>query len=257
MDENIGDLIALPDGRVLKTHGKDECSGTPCVIHSPSDHPLKNAPLSWRSDRVMMERVCEHGIGHPDPDDRAHWERRINGDNAQSKEFLDARAQHDCDGCCCPAWEPSPGEKVTGVSTQQIGQPIVTGYFHSSGVDGYSWLKVHEDDPETAQRYLARTDTLKPYEEGEDRELERLQEILRLYGVAWTEGHEHGPFPHLPDGGELRIVDALETVLRTMKFAQTRGFTTVEIDFLTEVIKYSLSDDKWTDEAIRYRRGDS
>lgn len=251
MDENIGDLIGMPDGRVLKTHGKDECSGTPCVLHSPSDHPLKDAPLQWRSERAMMERVCEHGIAHPDPDDRAHWERRL-GDDPASWEFIEARAQHSCDGCCVPPWKPSVGEKVTGVETQNIGQPTVTGYFHSSGVDGKSWLKINKDDFEIAQRYLVETATLKPYEELPG--LERLQEIVKQYGEAWVNGtREFGPFPHLPDGGELRIVDGLEVVLRTMKFAQDRGFTTVSIDLLIEAIGYSFSDAKWTDEAIKYR----
>ena len=252
MDENIGDLIGMPDGRILKTHGKDECSGTPCVLHSPSDHPLKDAPLSWRSERAMMERICEHGIGHPDPDDRAHWERRLGNDPA-SREFIEARAQHGCDGCCVPPWKPSAGEKVTGVSTQQIGQPTVTGWFLDSGVDGMSWLKINKDDQDTAQRYLVKTDTLKPYEE--PLSLGRLQEIVKQYGSAWVDGtREFGPFPHLPNGGELRIVDALEVVLRTMRFAEARGFDTVSIPLLTEAIGYSLSDAKWTDEAIKRRR---
>ena len=251
MDENIGDLWAMPDGRTLKTHGSGECSGTPCVLHSPSDHPLKDAPLDWRMERAMMVRICEHGLAHPDPDDRAHWERRLGGDPA-AKEFIEARAQHDCDGCCVPPWKPSPGEKVTGVSTQQIGQPTVTGWFLDSGVDGMSWLKINEDDPDTAQRYLVKTDTLKPYEEPVT--LEGLQDIVKRYGESWVDGtREFGPFPHLPDGGELRIVDALEGVLRTMKFAQDRGYTTVPINLLTEVIGYSFSDAKWTDEAIKYR----
>jgi hypothetical protein len=99
MPEDIDGSITLPNGATLKTHRKDECTGPPCVIHSPSDHPLRDAPLDWRSDRALMERVCEHGIGHPDPDDRAHWERRI-GDDPVAKEFLDARAQHSCCGCC-------------------------------------------------------------------------------------------------------------------------------------------------------------
>ncbi|MGW3992402.1 hypothetical protein ACWEF6_02830 [Amycolatopsis sp. NPDC004772] len=59
-------------------------------------------------------------------------------------------------------WTPSVGERVTGVETQNVGQPVVTGYFHSSGADGLSWLKVHADDPETAQRFLVGTATLKP-----------------------------------------------------------------------------------------------
>ena len=37
-----------------------------------------------------MERVCKHGVGHPDPDDAAYNDRTGNG-------FLNV---HGCDGCC-------------------------------------------------------------------------------------------------------------------------------------------------------------
>ena len=43
----------------------------------------------------MFERICEHGIGHPDPDQVSYWQR-------WGKEAL---AIHGCDGCCRP--EPS------------------------------------------------------------------------------------------------------------------------------------------------------
>lgn len=62
-----------------------------------------------------------------------------------------------------PRWTPTVGDRVIGVETQTIGQPTVTGYFHSSGQDGLSWLKIQADEPETAQRYLVGTATLKPY----------------------------------------------------------------------------------------------
>jgi len=50
--------------------------------------------LNWRSDRRLMERVCPHGIGHPDPDDVAY--RVSRGEPATV-------AVHGCDGCCVPA----------------------------------------------------------------------------------------------------------------------------------------------------------
>lgn len=80
--------------RVLRTHGPDQCSGEFCCIHNPSDHPLKAAPLNWRGDRGLMERLCEHGIGHPDPDDLAH-KRRTMPDYSER-----AWGTHGCDGCC-------------------------------------------------------------------------------------------------------------------------------------------------------------
>lgn len=65
-DETLG-------GAVLGgVHPASACAGHHCCLHNPSDHPLKHAPLRWRGDRRIMERVCEHGIGHDDPDDLAY-----------------------------------------------------------------------------------------------------------------------------------------------------------------------------------------
>ena len=75
--------VTLESGQVLtKVHDPEKCSGEFCCIHNPSDHPLREFPRYWRADRGMMERICPHGIGHPDPDD-------INPDTV-----------HGCDGCC-------------------------------------------------------------------------------------------------------------------------------------------------------------
>ncbi|MBF9135194.1 hypothetical protein I0C86_40665 [Plantactinospora sp. S1510] len=80
------DLIATHFGDVVVTHGADDCL-PPCTIHSPSNHPMIGWPQNWRGDRKSMERVCEHGVGHPDPDDLQVRVRR------------GARV-HTCDGCC-------------------------------------------------------------------------------------------------------------------------------------------------------------
>lgn len=78
------------DGGVLvNVHPERLCEGRPCCIHHPSDHALKDAPLNWRGDRRIMERICEHGVGHPDPDDGAY--RASQGDEDMT---------HACDGCC-------------------------------------------------------------------------------------------------------------------------------------------------------------
>lgn len=50
-------------------HDPQLCEGRGCAVHNhPTDHPLKNAPLNWREDRGILERICEHGVGHPDAD---------------------------------------------------------------------------------------------------------------------------------------------------------------------------------------------
>lgn len=68
LDNGTMDILVLHDGRTMSTHGRAKCLGPNCCIHSPSDHPLKDAPLSWLGEIAMMFRVCPHGNVHPDPD---------------------------------------------------------------------------------------------------------------------------------------------------------------------------------------------
>ena len=78
-------------GQIVWVHTKDKCEGNYCCIHNPSDHEMKDFPTHWRDDRMLMERICEHGVGHPDPDDLAFKAR--NG-------YDDSEGVHGCDGCC-------------------------------------------------------------------------------------------------------------------------------------------------------------
>jgi hypothetical protein len=71
----------------------DECEKG-CVIHSPSAHSMTTFKRLYRSDRGLMERICPHGIGHPDPDD-LRYKKTI-----MSKEDYEAESVHGCDGCC-------------------------------------------------------------------------------------------------------------------------------------------------------------
>lgn len=76
---------------LTNVHDPKNCEGRGCAIHNhPSDHPLNNMPLNWREDWGILERICDHGIGHPDKD---------------SADYLDSIGQgmrniHGCDGCC-------------------------------------------------------------------------------------------------------------------------------------------------------------
>ena len=65
-----GWFIEFPGGTHLtNVHDPSACEGRGCAIHNhPSDHPLKDAPLNWRTDRGILERICKHGVGHPDLD---------------------------------------------------------------------------------------------------------------------------------------------------------------------------------------------
>lgn len=76
----------------LTTHGPEKCAGRACVIHAPSDHHMREWRTNWRSDRQLMERMCPHGVGHPDPDDLA-YQLSIGRKHA---------GVHGCDGCCAP-----------------------------------------------------------------------------------------------------------------------------------------------------------
>ena len=71
----------------LFCHDEGTCLGRYCTVHNRSDHPMRDFPQNWRWDRNLMERVCPHGIGHPDPDE-IYLSR-------------DGRDIHGCCGICC------------------------------------------------------------------------------------------------------------------------------------------------------------
>lgn len=93
-------MIADASGAVLgealgptvlgNVHSPNRCAGYHCVVHNPSDHHMRKWRLNWRDDRGIMERICPHGIGHPDPDEMAYQFRANSGDTGV----------HGCDGCC-------------------------------------------------------------------------------------------------------------------------------------------------------------
>jgi len=76
--------VTLEGGEKLIAHDEDACLGWACCIHRRTDHHMRHMPQHWRSDRKIMERICEHGCGHPDPDDPT------------------TDTVHGCDGCCRP-----------------------------------------------------------------------------------------------------------------------------------------------------------
>ena len=78
-------------GQDLFVHGPYKCKGEFCVIHKPSNHHMREWKTHWRDDRGIMERLCEHGIGHPDPD-----------------EINDPTGIHGCDKCCAIKKDVAP-----------------------------------------------------------------------------------------------------------------------------------------------------
>ena len=81
-------------GQYLHVHAKEDCKGEHCAIHNPSKHVMNDFPTHWRGDRGLMERICPHGVGHPDPDDIA-FKRALKGE-----VFAHYEAVHGCCGCC-------------------------------------------------------------------------------------------------------------------------------------------------------------
>ncbi len=93
------ELIVTSDGvQFIEVHDRADCEGRAtraldadeeyrCCVHAPSAHPLRDRPLRWRADRQLMERVCAHNLGHPDPDD------------LRVRYGFDPGV-HACDGCC-------------------------------------------------------------------------------------------------------------------------------------------------------------
>ena len=79
----------------LYAHLESECRGSVCALHNRSDHHMRDWPQHWRGDRGLIERICPHGVGHPDPDSLA----RLN-DRGLSAEAVAAEGVHGCDGCC-------------------------------------------------------------------------------------------------------------------------------------------------------------
>lgn len=89
----IAERLAVSDVEgieLVNVHPIEACTGRTCVVHSPTFHHMRRWPLHWRDDRTMFERICPHGIGHPDPDQFDYWR-----DTGQ-----DAQGVHGCDGCC-------------------------------------------------------------------------------------------------------------------------------------------------------------
>lgn len=77
-------------------HKKDMCAGTFCCFHNPSDHKMVDWPMNLRTDEwaaSLIERLCPHGVGHPDPDSVAFMEKAF-------PEGGGTWGVHGCDRCC-------------------------------------------------------------------------------------------------------------------------------------------------------------
>lgn len=76
--------------RFSRTHDWADTCDQGCVIHNRTNHHMALWPLHWRGDRKIFERLCPHGIGHPDVDQYPYWRA-----TDQMWETV-----HGCCGCC-------------------------------------------------------------------------------------------------------------------------------------------------------------
>jgi len=95
MSVGVSDYI----GKGGRTHTKEQCKATRkqgapkgCVLHKPTLHKLTGSRQVMRST-TLIEDICEHGVGHPNPDSAAflNW-----------RDGTDTWFVHGCDGCCGP-----------------------------------------------------------------------------------------------------------------------------------------------------------
>ena len=78
-------------------HTRTQCAGEHCPIHNPSQHHMREWPITIRLSG-LTERICQHDCGHPDPDSLTWINNMITkrGDNPK-RYALDV---HGCCGCC-------------------------------------------------------------------------------------------------------------------------------------------------------------
>lgn len=84
------------DMTLINVHVPYLCAGRTCVIHNMTNHHMRAFPQVWRADRQFMERICPHGVGHPDPD---QWEYLVEkyGEKTAKTEMVHGC----CQGGCC------------------------------------------------------------------------------------------------------------------------------------------------------------
>jgi hypothetical protein len=101
-------MLQAEDGEVIialqNVHHPIKCHERSCVLHNPSEHHMRRWPLLYRQDH-LVQRVCPHHLGHPDPDSLAFRE-------LIAKE---AAADHGCDGCCRTGLRPIRYIRPTGL----------------------------------------------------------------------------------------------------------------------------------------------
>jgi hypothetical protein len=80
---------AKKDG-VNHYHSPLVCAGQRCIFHNPTEHKMRNWPMNLRTDEwafPLIERICEHGVGHPDPDSVDYMDRQFGYNESEEKQY--------------------------------------------------------------------------------------------------------------------------------------------------------------------------
>lgn len=106
-------------GRKFWVHKRTvNCDVDGCAIHNPSYHPLSDAKQFMREDKSwLIERICDHGIGHPDPDSASFIAKQ---------EGNKSIWVHGCDGCCQEKEEKWP-PTYRDYQRDYVGEPYTPG----------------------------------------------------------------------------------------------------------------------------------
>jgi hypothetical protein len=104
-----GEIWEIHGLKLGGVHFREDCKGETCVFHKPSDHHMREWKLHWRADRGIFERICPHGVGHPDPDQFEYW----------AKNNREAESVHGCDFCCRDTKDLRP-EDIAFLSESQL-----------------------------------------------------------------------------------------------------------------------------------------
>lgn len=103
-DEGKPERWRLVGGQLLSgVHRRNTCIGPNCCIHNPSTHPMRSWKMHFNHSTMVMERVCEHGFVHVDPDDpkakNYHTPARVHCLNCDT--VVQSRHRHDYSPCNC------------------------------------------------------------------------------------------------------------------------------------------------------------
>jgi hypothetical protein len=88
----------------VKYHTRSKCRGQVCIFHNPTEHKMRDWPMNLRTDpwaAPLIERMCIHGTGHPDPDSVAYMDKSWGYSSETGKKYY-GYGIHGCDGCCIP-----------------------------------------------------------------------------------------------------------------------------------------------------------